>query len=216
MTSYLLLFCSLIFSNSSYSQQHGDQLKAVPANASFATDSVNLLWNPNPEPEIVGYKLYYKTRSSKDWTIINTGNTTAITLENLENDKEYEIFLIAVSYSEAHNLTLESPKTDSIFYNSRPYNPDTPPASIKDIVMVEVDTDGDGIVDSKRFSFNFYGGQVGQTFTIESTTNLKDWISDPSTNFEVGAEGQVIPVEVDWPIVGGAPMRFWRVKTVSP
>ena len=48
-----------------------------------ATGSVALLWDPNPEPDIAGYRLHYGTSSGNYAHLVDVGNTTGATVSNL-------------------------------------------------------------------------------------------------------------------------------------
>lgn len=45
--------------------------------------SVTLAWDPNTEPDIAGYRMYYGTESGVYTQIINVGNVTNYTVTNL-------------------------------------------------------------------------------------------------------------------------------------
>lgn len=73
--------------------------------------SVTLEWNPNSEPDLAGYKLFYG-KSSRDYSdIIDTGNTTVYTLTQLENGMTY--FFALKAYDRSRN---ESGFSEEISY----------------------------------------------------------------------------------------------------
>ena len=51
--------------------------------------SVTLAWDPNTEPDIAGYKLYYGKTSGKYESVIDVGNQTTYAISDLEDGKTY-------------------------------------------------------------------------------------------------------------------------------
>ena len=51
--------------------------------------SVNLAWNPNPEPDIAGYRVFYGTAPRTYTSAIDVGNATAATVSNLSGGIVY-------------------------------------------------------------------------------------------------------------------------------
>ena len=70
-----------------------------------ATGSVALLWDPNPEPDIAGYRLFYGTSSGNYAHQIDVGNTTGATVSNLA-DGTY--FFVVTAYNTATVQSLPS------------------------------------------------------------------------------------------------------------
>jgi hypothetical protein len=77
--------------------------------------TVSLAWNPNPEPDIAGYRLSYGTTSGQYTTSVDVGNTTSYTLTNLSSGLTYYFVLQAYNvagtspYSNEVSVTLASP-----------------------------------------------------------------------------------------------------------
>lgn len=57
---------------------------------------VGIIWDPNNEPDIAGYKVYYGTKSRTYGNSINVGNVTSYVLSNLNLDTIY--FLAVTAY----------------------------------------------------------------------------------------------------------------------
>src|SRR5689334_15102053 len=53
------------------------------ADDSIDTVSVNLAWNPNPEPDIAGYKVYMRAFNTTYGAGTDVGNVTATSVPNL-------------------------------------------------------------------------------------------------------------------------------------
>src|SRR5436189_5056710 len=73
-----------------------------------AIGSVALEWNPNPEPDIAGYRLFYGPSSGNYTQQIDVGNTTAATVSDLANGT---YFFVVKAYNTA---TLESPPSNEV------------------------------------------------------------------------------------------------------
>lgn len=95
----------------------------VPATAgdlSATTPSIDLIWNANPEPELVGYKIYYGTASGVYTQSVDIGNQTTATLTNLSVGVTY--FSVVTAYDAER---LESPPSVEISFT--PVAPPPPP-----------------------------------------------------------------------------------------
>ena len=68
-------------------------LLSVPMAAQ--ADSVSLAWNPNPEPDLAGYKLYMGTSPGSYSQIFDVGHVTSYTVSNLVAGDTYYFALTA-------------------------------------------------------------------------------------------------------------------------
>jgi hypothetical protein len=60
-----------------------------------AANSVSLAWNPNPEPDLAGYKVYVGTSPGAYNQIIDVGHVTAYTVPNLVSGNTYYFAITA-------------------------------------------------------------------------------------------------------------------------
>jgi hypothetical protein len=72
---------------------------------------VNVAWDPNPEPEVAGYKIYYGTSPGNYTAFLDAGNATSILISGLQDGATY--FFSAVAYDASNN---ESGFSDEIIY----------------------------------------------------------------------------------------------------
>ena len=114
-------------------------LYAVPS-ISFAAQ-VTLAWNPNPEPDLAGYRLYYGTTSGNYAASKDVGNTTEYTLTGLQDGLTYYFSLKA--YDQGNNESVFS--SELAHTMPVPDNPDPLPESPPE----PTDTDGDGVPDNQ-------------------------------------------------------------------
>lgn len=89
--------------------------------------SVDLQWDPNVEPELAGYRVYWGTSSGNYSSHMDVGNKTTCTLSGLQEGQTY--YLAATAYDTSNN--------ESGFSNQITY---TVPLS---------DADGDGVPDAQ-------------------------------------------------------------------
>src|SRR4051812_16593763 len=82
-------------------QQHRLLILAIVTCASSvrATNSVTLAWDPNPEPDIAGYILYYGVASGIYTNSINVGHVTTNTISGLVEATTY--FFVVTAYDTA-------------------------------------------------------------------------------------------------------------------
>ena len=60
---------------------------------------VTLQWDPNPEADLAGYKVYYGTSSGNYSNSLDVGNTTTCTVSNLQDGMPY--YFVATAYDAA-------------------------------------------------------------------------------------------------------------------
>jgi hypothetical protein len=61
--------------------------------------SVTLVWDPNGEPDISGYRLYYGKASGTFESVIDVGNQTTYNFSDLEDAKTYYFLVTAYDIS---------------------------------------------------------------------------------------------------------------------
>jgi len=77
------------------------------------SDQVALAWDPNPEPDLAGYRIYYGTSTRNYSFFIDVGNTTSYTVQGLEEGRPY--YFAATAYNMAGN---ESDFSNEVVYPS--------------------------------------------------------------------------------------------------
>ena len=98
----------------------------LPLSNAFAA-SVDLAWDPNTEPELAGYKIYWGSSSGNYTSSSDVGKTTTCTISGVEEGKTY--YFAATAYDGQNN---ESGYSNQVTF--------TVPMS---------DSDGDGVTDNQ-------------------------------------------------------------------
>jgi hypothetical protein len=75
--------------------------------------SVTLAWDPNPEGNLAGYKVYYGTASGSYSIKVDVGNWTSLTISNLEAGRTY--YFAATAYDTGGE---ESGKSNELRYDT--------------------------------------------------------------------------------------------------
>jgi hypothetical protein len=75
---------------------------------------ITLAWDPNPEPTIAGYKIYYGLSSGYYDCYIDVGNVSSYTLVNLSSGKTY--YLAATAYDD---MGTESEYSNEVVFRPR-------------------------------------------------------------------------------------------------
>lgn len=60
---------------------------------------VTLAWDPNAEPDVAGYRLYYGAGGDEFSTVLNTGNVTNYTVADLEPGVTYAFYVTCYNTS---------------------------------------------------------------------------------------------------------------------
>jgi len=145
---FIILFCSAIL------------LSAPTAH----TAQVTFAWDPNPEPDIAGYKMYYGTASRDyDW-YVDVGKVTTFTLPDLSDGVTYYFAVIAYDTS-----NLESAYSDEVSWSESA--PPSPPPSGTIGTQITITDSG-------------FGSKKGKVLLGNATTRIINW-TDSSTTFEV-------------------------------
>ena len=124
-------------------------------NSVRAAAQVTLAWNPNPEPDVIGYRLHYGTSSGRYPQSVDVGNTTSSVLSGLAENTRY--YSVVTAYNSAG---LESFPSNEISFVTRPSlptisaeSPDGHSIHIAPATMVLYATTGGGASDVERVEF---------------------------------------------------------------
>jgi hypothetical protein len=198
-------------------------LYALPFSAAHAA-SVDLEWDPNIEPELAGYKIYWGTSSGNYTSSIDVGETTTYTLSGLDEGKTY--YFAATAYDGDGN---ESGYSNQISYaipfgdsdgDGVPDNEDAFPSDPAETT----DTDGDGTGNNAdtdddndkmpdaweiQYGFNPLVDDASEDSDGDGLSNLDEYYAGsnpvvPQDNFEPDAP--VLTAPVNQQVVGLTPV----------
>jgi len=84
----------------------------------MAAPSVRVAWDPNPEANIQGYRIYYGQTGGGSTNVIDVGNQTTGAVTNLAYLTTYFFFVTAYN-----TFGLESDPSESLAYTTPPFTP---------------------------------------------------------------------------------------------
>ena len=122
-------------------------------------------WDPNPEPNIVDYRIHYGVASGAYTQVLSAGTATTATVTGLTPGTTYYFALSAVN-----SLGLESSYTGEIVY--------TVPVTAAALYIR---------IAPNRQALLTVIGQTGLTYDVQATTDLRTWTNIGSVT--IGASG---------------------------
>jgi len=99
----------------------------------FPADVVEVFWQPNNEPDLGGYKVYYGTSSRQYSAVIDVGKNTRCTVQNLAEGIRY--YFTVTAYDESGNESTFSQEVSTLIPNSDTGN-DTMPPKVDSVKIV--------------------------------------------------------------------------------
>jgi hypothetical protein len=166
-------------------------LFALPLSAAQAA-SVDLEWDPNPEPELAGYKIYWDTSTTNFNSSKDVGKTTTATISGLVEGTTYYFAATAYDgngnesgYSNQISYTVPFGDTDG---DGIPDNEDAFPSDPNETIdtdgdgtgnNADPDDDGDGMPDDweSQYGFNPLENDASGDADGDGVTNLDEYIA---------------------------------------
>jgi hypothetical protein len=181
----VLLFCCLVFTPI---VAHSDEEPTGEI-------GITLEWDPNPEPEVVGYYVYVGTQSSTYTRVINTGPQVFARVSPLDPGVTY-YFAVTARSSDG----LESPFSDEISY--------TAPIDGIRATLTPLRMSLANAADPAMLEF---GTQAGFHYLVQASVDLRTWQTLES--FTPDTDGSIA---WDDPEAFLYELRFYRVIALSP
>ena len=163
------------------------------ANSDSHAADVILEWDSNPEPDILGYKVFYGLSSGNYSYELDVGNWTSCTISGLEPDTTY--YFAAKAYSTS---LLESDFSDEVRYttpqdNLPPVADAGPDQTVQEGATVTLNgansSDPDGAADTLSFLWTQTGGP---DVTLSDPASATTTFAAP----DVGPQGAVLTFEL--------------------
>jgi Fibronectin type III domain len=161
-------------------------LSITPINGSSSGLSVNLAWTPSPSTNVTGYFLNWGLASGQCTNQLDVGNVTNTTVAGLTTGVTY--YFNVVAYDAAGD---QAPPSNELAY------PPPPPT-----ISLQLQRNG---TNAPLMSVRFLG-TAGNNYTIQATTDFKQWVTIGTTNCSV--DGLIAYMTADPAIY---PSRFYRV-----
>jgi len=157
-------------------------LGVVPAHAAFPTSSVTLVWDPSPDPRVVGYTIWYGNASGVYPTRIDVGNTTTATIADLAIGQTY--YFVATAYTADG---LESLPSNEVEY--------TVPGLLSASYAA-----------AQRLAMLQFNSYPGETVAVQASEDLKNW----TTLYQLQPTASQVVQIID-PASAYLPKRFYRL-----
>ncbi len=160
-----------------------------------AVESVTLAWDANVEPDIAGYRLYYGQTSGANTEMMDVGNVTEATVQNLTVGLTY--FFVVTAYDSSG---VESLPSNEASITVEPATPKKLPVTISAMQRL---SDG-----SFQFTLTPEAGIAGflNGFDIEVSSDLTTWTV---LTHLVGLPQSLLFIDPD---AAFADRRFYRVS----
>lgn len=152
--------------------------------------NVTLAWNPSPSGGVSGYRVYMGNRSGSYTNILSAGNSTSITVSNLQVDTTYFFAITA----------FDAIGRESEFSNEISYTP-TVVVFLPRIASLQMKVAATGGMTLA------VTGTAGRTYDLLASTDLKNWAV--IRVFTLGASGQLNFTDPD---AAKYPARFYRTR----
>jgi hypothetical protein len=176
---------------------------------------VTVEWDPNNEPDVAGYRLYYGPATGHYTTVVDAGNATSVTVPDLATGTTYHFVITAYNSAD-----LESPASSEIAFtipepaglDLRSLSVGEIPASLADVIAsrdVAMQPVEGTTPESDAFSL-FVAGESGATVSIDASGDLLEW---KTLGTVVNSTGALAVTDVH---SGDFSSRFYRVRKIVP
>lgn len=149
--------------------------------------NVKLAWDPSPDKDIAGYRIYYGTTPSHYPNSIVVGNVTNATVSGLTNGVAYYFAIAAYTTND-----MQSAYSNEVTYK---------PAFSQLLARMTA---------ARQMVLTILG-QPGHVYAIEATQNLSTW--SVIGNATPGAGGSVDFTDAN---AASFPRRFYRLRDTTP
>jgi len=159
--------------------------------AAYATQSVQLAWDPSPDPNVEGYVIHCGTRSGQYSRELDIGNQTGAWLTELQEGTTY--FIVVTAYTADH---IESDPSNELAYH-------VPPLPAARLQLLR--SPGPNALPVLRATL-----EPGRQYQIQASRNLQTWVT-----IHIGIVGKDGIVLFHDPRAARLPRRFYRLNTVG-
>lgn len=170
---------------------------SVPLAASPAeiSGSVTIAWDPNPEPDVIGYRVHYGSKSGAYSQVIDVGPVTEFDIPGLIEDQSY--FCSVTAYN-TYGMDSDFAEELLVTYTA----PASYPPTVEQEFRISEMTFGNGNLMTFEVS-----GMIGDSVEVWASNNLADWtLIDTLTNVSG-------PITIEDPAAEGQPRRFYQLRT---
>ncbi|MDW8308642.1 MAG: fibronectin type III domain-containing protein, partial [Verrucomicrobiales bacterium] len=138
--------------------------------------SVTLTWNPSPDPNVIGYRIYYGVASRVYTNVVDVGNVTTATISNLVEGVTY--YFAATAYN---ILGMESDFSEEVAFTiPNPYV--NYPPTLDPIANRTINEDAGPQTVTLTGISSGHSNEV-QTLTVTATSSNPALIPNPTVSY---------------------------------
>lgn len=164
----------------------------LAASPALVSGSVTIAWDPNPEPDVIGYRVHYGSESGAYTEVIDVGPCTAFEITGLIEAQGY--FCSVTAYN---TYGMDSDFAEElVIYNVPGLDPPIVEQEFR-INRMTLGTD-------QMVTFEV-SGMIGNIVEVWASHDLADWTLI-DTLIDVSG-----PITVEDPAAKGQPQRFYRL-----
>jgi len=175
----------------------------VASSAVIPSTSVSLQWNANPEPDVVGYKVYFGTESQNYTAVIDVAGSTKTELPSVSLGSTY--YLAVSAYNAAG---IESPRSAELKVTAEV------PTAVANTTM-SFSTPGQGGQAELQWRYPKSNVPAADKFTIYASEDLETWSPAGTVSAADSVNSDSEWLYFKFPYTADKPRMFFKVGSAN-